>query len=133
MSLAVTVGLLASSAPGDAAVALRSSLGPARLLYLIAMRPAVRGPPHIALERVRPRPAPPVREPASSAAAKKARKTNLQRVSSKPSPAPEPTLPLPPAGKIGCDLGDGVILGEGEEIYCHLSKRDLEWRKPEGK
>ncbi len=61
------------------------------------------------------------------------RKTDLQRVSSKPSRVPEPTLPLPPAGKIGCDLGDGVILGEGEEIYCHLSKRDLEWRKPEGK
>ena len=60
------------------------------------------------------------------------RKTDLQRVSSKPSPVPEPTLPLPSPGKIGCDLGDGVILGEGEEIYCHLSKRDLDWRKPEG-
>jgi hypothetical protein len=64
------------------------------------------------------------------------RETNFQRASWQPSPQsppPGPILSLPTAGKIGCDLGDGAILGEGEEIYCHLSKRDLEWRKPEGR
>jgi very-short-patch-repair endonuclease len=50
----------------------------------------------------------------------------------RPTITAQPMRHLPPSGDVGCDLGDGAILGQGEEIYCHLSKRDLEWRKPEG-
>ncbi len=57
--------------------------------------------------------------------------TTPHRVTSKLPPEPKPSMEA--SGNIGCDLGDGATLGEGEDIYCHLSKRDLELRTPEGK
>jgi len=32
----------------------------------------------------------------------------------------------------GCDLGSGVVLGEGERVYCFLYRDSLDAQKPEG-
>lgn len=49
-----------------------------------------------------------------------------------PTIPPQPARHSIPSGRIGCDLGDRAVLWQGEEIYCFLHKRDVEWRKPDG-
>lgn len=43
-----------------------------------------------------------------------------------------PTLTAARSVGVGCDLGDGAVLLPGEQIFCHLHKRDVEWRKADG-